>query len=115
MPLFPKERRLLEELLDEWYRGVEEATEVADGIFSEKGQMYDRENPAWDRMKWPEGFVHEITKKGNRVEQLFSFNEEDIDWDEVNEELTDILNYCRMLISLNNMMRRRTADGPDCC
>ena len=111
MALFPEEKNVLHMLLQEWYAGIEAATMEADGIFSEKGKMYDRKNPAWDRMTWPTGFQHEISKKSNRVAQMFDgFNPADptkVNWDEVNEELGDILNYSRMLISLNEMMRAR--------
>jgi NTP pyrophosphatase (non-canonical NTP hydrolase) len=116
MALFKDETQLLAKLLQEWYAEIKTVTLRADGIFSAKGKMYDLEKPAWDRMKWPFGFVHEITKKAGRVEQLFTqyTSREDLDrlnWDDIEEELLDILNYCRMLAAVNRMQLRRHAEG----
>lgn len=112
MKLFSEEKDLLADLLDEWYNAVKAFTNDMNRIFTEKGKQYDRESPVWERMKWPWGFTHEITKKANRVEQLLSaFDHSDpinsVDWDEINEELVDIANYCRMLGGVTMMMRVR--------
>ena len=105
MLLFDEERKVLKKLLDEWYKDVKAITEDANVIFSAKGKMYDRESPVWKRMKWPWGFMQEISKKANRVEQMLSADGPD--WDEIEEELIDILNYCRMFAGVTRMVRRR--------
>lgn len=110
--LFEEEKRLHERILSEWYEAIELFTDRMDGIFSNKAKLYDKASPVWERVQWPGGFVHEITKKGNRVEQLFNgFDANDamdsVNWSEINEELADIANYCRMLAAINAMMRRR--------
>jgi hypothetical protein len=107
--MFRAERELIEKLVAKWYEEVRAVTEKMNGIFSEKGQMYDRESPVWRRMKWPWGFVQEITKKADRVSQLLvTFNPDDLSkvkWEEVEEELIDIANYCRMFAAVTRMMR----------
>jgi hypothetical protein len=120
MALFPEEKQLMENLIDEWYEAIKKVTEEADSIFGEKGRMYDVNDPVWTRAEWPVGFIHELTKKSNRVKQLMSgvsevngFNMKHII--EANEELGDILNYARMMHALNDMLIARweaCRDGP---
>jgi NTP pyrophosphatase (non-canonical NTP hydrolase) len=116
MPLFPEEAKLIEDLNDEWYDDIKAVTEIADSIFSSKGEAYDREKPFWTRAEWPWGDVHEISKKANRVEQLTSSFDPNnpmssVDWEDVEEELVDILNYCRMFAAITRMLKRREENG----
>jgi NTP pyrophosphatase (non-canonical NTP hydrolase) len=122
MKLFPAERKVLEGLIDEWYEAVQKITAEADKIFSDKGKQYDVASPVWERMRFPYGFTHEITKKANRVEQLFEplgngtdITETDLHWEDIQEELQDIMNYARMLAGLNAMLlERKRAHDCDC-
>lgn len=112
MKLFEEEKRLHENILNEWYEAIEAFTDRMNVIFDDKAKLYDRASPVWERIDWPGGFVHEINKKANRIRQLFnSYRPDDpmdsVKWSEVNEELADIANYCRMLAAINAMMRRR--------
>ena len=101
--LFKKEQSLLEELLDYWYEAMKLFTKYADGIFSTKGKQYDRESPVWERVRFPRGYVQELRKKTDRVNQLLADYQdgsmENVDWSQesgVLEELIDIMNYSRM-------------------
>ena len=109
MALFQSEHELLQELLNKWYAAIKDVTTDADRIFNTKGQMYDRRKPVWERVAWPYGFIHEITKKSQRVEQLATGYKPDmiqsVNWDEVEEELLDIMNYCRMFAAITRMLR----------
>lgn len=110
MATFDEEFEVLDALVKEWYDEIKEVTAEADGIFSVKAVMYDRTQPVWERMEWPHGFEHEIVKKANRVKMLLTQLTKGFDavnWDEVQEELEDIMNYARMLAALNRMMKKR--------
>lgn len=121
MKLFIEERALLGSMLQEWYEGMDGFSKAADGIFSEKGKMYDRESPVWERIRFPHGFVQELRKKTDRLTQLLSdYNEggaaaaggPQVNWDEVLEELRDIYNYSRMFGSLIEMSQQRAKIDP---
>ena len=111
--LFPEEKVMMTDLVDEWYQAIKEVTEEADGIFSEKGRLYDINDPVWARAEWPVGFIHEITKKANRVKQLMAgitvINSDDTMYKviETQEELIDIMNYARMFAAINKMLLKR--------
>lgn len=110
--LFEEEQEVLDALLAEWYEEIKSFTQGADGIFSEKGKMYDRTSPVWERIRFPHGFVQELRKKTDRVDQLLERYDYDngVKWDEVSEELGDIFNYARMLGALITMyLSRREA------
>lgn len=105
--LFREEQRLLEGLLESWYNRIKEFTEKADGVFSAKGKQYDRESPVWERVRFPHGFVQELRKKTDRINQLLADYDPDdmdsVDWSfasGVLEELLDVMNYARMLGAL---------------
>lgn len=107
--LFEEEQDVLDALLAEWYEEIKSFTQGADGIFSEKGKMYDRTSPVWERIRFPHGFVQELRKKTDRVDQLLEGYEEgkEVRWEEVSEELGDIFNYSRMFGSLITMYLSR--------
>ena len=110
--LFEEEQEVLNALLAEWYEEIKSFTQDADGIFSEKGKMYDRTSPVWERIQFPHGFVQELRKKTNRVDQLLEGYDNGVKWDEVLEELGDIFNYARMLGALITMyLSREKGDG----
>ncbi len=96
--LFAEEQRVLDTLLAEWYEEIKAFTEGADAIFSEKGKMYDRTSPVWERIRFPHGFTQELRKKIDRLDQLLEpyDRNEVVRWGEILEELGDILNYSRM-------------------
>lgn len=100
--LFQEEQAVLDKLLEEWYEAMRVFTNEADAIFSEKGKVYDRESPVWDRVRFPHGFVQELRKKTDRLrQQLANYDENmsSVDWSPeggVIEELIDIMNYARM-------------------
>ena len=99
--LFGEEQEVLNALLAEWYEEIHSFTQDADGIFSEKGKMYDRTSPVWERVRFPYGFVQELRKKTDRVDQLLEpYETGKVTWEDVLEELGDILNYSRMFGAL---------------
>lgn len=111
---FPEEQQALKGLLNEWYDALKAFTERANGIFTAKAAHYDRISPVWHRIEWPRGFVQELRKKTDRLAQLLAgFREDDVDgsvdWDAVDDELLDILNYARMAGGINEMVRRRSS------
>ena len=112
--LFVEEQRVLDTLLAEWYEEIKSFTQDADGIFSAKGKMYDRTSPVWERIRFPHGFVQELRKKTDRVDQLLEHyaNGGEVKWDEVSEELGDIFNYSRMLGALIIMYLSRKDESP---
>lgn len=109
---FPEEQSALAILLKEWYDAIETFTLICNKVFSEKAKQYDQLSPVWHRLEWPHSFVGEIRKKNDRVSQLMAnFDPKEpatsVDWAEVNEELSDIVNYARMMAGLNDMVRER--------
>ena len=114
--LFEEEQEVLDALLAEWYEEIKSFTQVADGIFSEKGKMYDRTSPVWERIRFPHGFVQELRKKTDRVDQLLECYEAgEVRWEEVSEELGDIFNYSRMFGALIIMYLSRKEEMPPSC
>jgi len=111
MKLFDEERKVLEALLKEWYATMKEVQGSMDGIFNAKAKLYDRSSPVWERIRWPFGFVQEIEKKSDRIDQLLGANGDlivsEVKWDEVEEELLDIANYCRMFAAITRMVQKR--------
>ena len=111
--LFPEEKVMMTNLVYEWYQAMKDVTLEADGIFSEKGMLYDVNDRVWARAEWPVGFIHEITKKANRVKQMMAgitvIDSDDTMYKviETQEELIDILNYARMFAALNAMLLKR--------
>jgi len=108
--VFPEERELIERLLVEWYDAVNEVTTRANVVVSERARQYDVVKPVWHRLSYPWGFLHEISKKSGRVEQLYRSaeeNDDDVKWDVVLEELIDIVNYARFLAAIVLMLHRR--------
>lgn len=114
MKIFAEEQKVLDSLLKEWYDEVDGFTEEANGIFSEKGKMYDRSSPVWDRIAFPNGFVQELRKKVDRIGQLLdAYDHGDfwsIKWGEVLEEDSDVMNYARMFGGLIRMLMVRATD-----
>lgn len=114
MKLFNEEQVVLTRLLEEWYTEIKAITEEANGIFSAKAQLYDKNSPCWERHEWPFGFVAELIKKLGRVRQLVDSDRSFIDIaDDVNEELVDIMNYARMYAAINNMIAKRDISKGD--
>jgi hypothetical protein len=114
MKLFNEEQQVLDSLLSEWYVEVERFHINASTVFKDKGKMYDRESPVWERIAFPEGFVQELRKKIDRLRQLFAVNGlESIRWDEVLEELKDIHNYSAMCGAIVVMKQGRMEDEPE--
>ena len=114
--LFEEEQKVLDALLAEWYEEIKSFTQDADGIFSEKGKMYDRTSPVWERIRFPHGFVQELRKKTDRVDQLLECYEAgEVRWEEVSEELGDIFNYSRMFGALITMYLSRKEPSPSSC
>lgn len=116
--LFGEEQKVLDGLLLEWYESIQRVTEEMNNIFGDKGKMYDRESPVWERIRFPHGFVQELRKKTDRLRQLLSGyvdgSLEGVNWgmrDGVLEELVDIANYARMLGGLIIMLQKR--EGSD--
>lgn len=107
MKLFNEEQVVLDALLVEWRDTMDAITKRADGIFSDKALQYDRTNPVWERIAWPEGFVQELRKKIDRLKQLLEANGSEPKWSEIEEELCDILNYSRMFAAINRMVYER--------
>jgi len=106
--LFEEEQGVLDTLLAEWYEEIKSFTQDADGIFSAKGKMYDRTSPVWERIRFPHGFVQELRKKTDRVDQLLEHYETgEVMWEDVLEELADIFNYSRMFGALITMYLTR--------
>lgn len=114
MKLFPEELHTLAELLEEWYAGIREFTEKCNGIFSERAKQYDKASPSWHRHPWPDGYVSELRKKVDRVDQMLTgYDPKDptgsVKWSKVQGELADLLNYSRMFASITEMWIRRSA------
>lgn len=111
MKLFDEERKVLEDLLREWYAAMKDVQKGMDLIFSTKAKLYDKDSPVWERIRWPHGFVQEIRKKSDRIDQLLGanggFEVSEVRWDEVEEELLDIANYCRMFAAITRMVQKR--------
>ena len=105
---FAEERKVVDALITEWYETMQEVAEIGNKVFSAKAQHYDRISPVWHRIAWPEGFVQELRKKIDRVDQLLQPNGE-IAWNEIDEELTDIMMYSNMFHALNLMVERHNA------
>lgn len=110
--IFPEERKALSGLLEEWYGAIKDFTEECNGIFTAKAKQYDQQSPVWHRLNWPHSFTGEIQKKNDRIRQmLVGFDSDNpvgsVDWDEVNEELSDIVNYARMMAGINVMIKER--------
>lgn len=103
--LFLEEDMVLQSLLAQWYKGIVRFTEIMDGIFSEKGKLYDRKSPVWHRIHFPHGFVQELRKKTDRIDQLLTdYEAGSVKWEEVQEELIDVANYARMFGALIDMV-----------
>lgn len=108
--LFMEERMVTQSLLARWYKGITRFTEIMDGIFSEKGKLYDRKSPVWHRIHFPHGFVQELRKKTDRIDQLLTDWDGfpgDVNWVEVQEELIDVANYARMFGALIDMVKEQ--------
>lgn len=110
---FPEERTALAALLKEWYAAIEEFTNRCNGIFTEKAKQYDQQSPVWHRLEWPFSFIGEIRKKNDRIAQMLTnYDLADpvgsVDWAEVDEELSDIVNYARMMAAINFMVNGRS-------
>ena len=110
--IFPEERKVLSLLLDEWYEAIKEFTTGCNGIFTAKAKQYDQQSPVWHRLSWPHSFPGEIQKKNDRIRQMLTSYDStnptgSVDWNEINEELADIVNYARMMAGLNMMIGRR--------
>jgi len=104
--LFNEERVVLAALLEEWYDEMKAVTDEANGVFREKAKQYDKDSPVWERIHWPNGFVQELRKKTDRVSQLLAHDPGPL-WDDIAEELIDIMNYSRMFEALNRMLVKR--------
>lgn len=106
--LFLEEEMVIKSLLGRWYGQIERFTEIMDGIFSEKGKLYDRKSPVWERIHFPYGFIQELRKKTDRLDQLLTdYDPNDLStvkWTEVSEELIDVANYARMFGALVDMV-----------
>jgi hypothetical protein len=111
--VFREEQQLLEALLEEWYEAIGKFTDESDGIFSERGQKYDRIIPPWQSLDFPGGMAHEIGKKIDRVKQYLDGGDEHIDWAGVAEELKDITNYARMMGGVILMLEVRGEWDPE--
>ena len=117
--LFHEEQAVLDTLLQEWYEAMRQFTEAADGVFSDKGKVYDRESPVWERVRFPHGYVQELRKKSDRLrQQLATYDGTmgSVDWSlegGVMEELIDIMNYARMMGAIigMNLMREEGTHG----
>jgi len=108
--LFAEEQEVLDRVLNEWYISMRDFHEGAAAVFLDKGRMYDRESPVWERIAFPRGFVQELRKKTDRLRQLLSVDGgEAIRWDDVLEELKDVHNYASMFGAIIYMVRRREA------
>jgi hypothetical protein len=118
--LFDAEQAVLDYELAKWYEAIKEFTRTADGIFSEKGKLYDRKSPVWERIRFPHGFVQELEKKTDRLWQLLDTYSESnpsgslglSTWAEVQEELRDICNYSRMFGALTAMVLEEGEKSP---
>jgi hypothetical protein len=115
--LFIEEQEVLDRLLEEWYGAMHQFTEAAEGVFSEKGKVYDRESPVWERVRFPHGFVQELRKKADRLNQQLATYDgtmESVDWSlegGVLEELIDVMNYARMMGAIVGMKLREGRHG----
>jgi len=114
MKLFIEEQKVLDLLLAEWYEEVKGFQEDANGVFSEKGKMYDRSSPVWERINFPHGFVQELKKKIDRLSQLLDgYDPNDffsVQWSEVEEETGDVHIYSAMFGGLIRMLLAREAE-----
>lgn len=109
---FPEEQQVLGKLLEEWYAGIKTFTNECNGIFTEKAKQYDQTSPVWHRIEWPHSFVGELRKKTDRISQLMAnFDPQNpansVSWDDIDEELADIVNYARMMAAINSMVEGR--------
>lgn len=109
---FPEEQSTLAALLKEWYDAIEAFTLSCNKVFTAKAKQYDQLSPVWHRLEWPHSFVGEVRKKNDRISQLLAkFDPKEpvtsVDWEEVNEELSDIVNYARMMAAINVMIKDR--------
>jgi hypothetical protein len=109
--VFPEEQALLNQLVDEWYQEIKNFTELADGIFSERGAHLDKHSPPWMRHDYPHGYPHEMGKKVARIKQFMQ--EEEVPWNKVLDELKDICNYSRMMAAVVVMLDKRRMPGLD--
>lgn len=108
---FKEETEVVTNLLHEWYQAMDQFTRACDGVASDKAEQYDRISPVWHRIEWPGGFVQELRKKCDRINQMLEVsNGDNVDWDEVNEELRDIFNYTRMFGAINMMVQYREVE-----
>jgi len=110
MRVFPEEYEVISKLVEEWYQDIAAFTKACNTIFSEKGERYDKTSPSWHRHTWPYGYADELRKKVDRITQLlvdYDPESSDANWDAINEELGDVLNYARMFAALNMMWQRR--------
>ena len=110
MEVFPEEYITVSRLVEEWYQDIADFTKTCNTIFSEKGERYDKTSPSWHRHTWPYGYADELRKKVDRITQLlidYDPESHSANWDAINEELGDILNYARMFAALNAMWERR--------
>ena len=104
MKLIPKEVALLAELQKEFdnrYKGV---LSSAYEIYTERAPLYDVTTPVWHRVAWPEGYLHEDSKKLGRIVNTFAAGVDATNWPKVREEMLDKINYMAFAVAFGDML-----------
>lgn len=102
---FKKERELNEKIAKVWLRLLKEGYQEAYKVQEERGSTLDV-TPLHHRLQ-PEGLVHEVRKKGNRLESLLGqegWETSTGTLEHIAEEALDIANYAMFLRTLAMML-----------
>jgi len=92
----PSTEKHYQELQKEFNRRLFSVYDDAKEIVEERAEQYDVQRPVWERVSFPHGFLHEITKKIGRLKAQFDQGETCMvpkSWAHTREDILDAANY----------------------
>lgn len=84
----------------------------AKAIVTKRAKHYDVRRPVWERVSFPHGFMHEISKKHGRVKAQIDRGEVCMEleaWEHTREDLLDEANYLIFMVVYGDMLREELA------
>lgn len=97
---------LYQKLQDEFNTRVLCLHKEAQAITRERAKHYDKKRPVWERVAFPDGFMHEIGKKVGRVKAGTSDDDflAPVSWAHTREDLLDTANYIYFMVAYGDML-----------